>query len=242
MSPALTPEILLRAYGIGIFPMAESRDNPEIHWVDPKRRGVFPLDGFHISRSLAKHILTADYRVTVNEAFEQVVAGCADRPETWINAEITALYTALHHMGYAHSLEVWQGAALIGGVYGVALGAAFFGESMFSRQTNASKTALAYLTHRLRAGGFQLFDTQFLTPHLASLGAVEIPRVEYQRQLARAQQATASFTPVRYQPLPPSVVAGSALGSCPSPGVSSGGSPTSGSTTSGTSQRNTQTS
>ncbi|MFC3180511.1 leucyl/phenylalanyl-tRNA--protein transferase [Cypionkella sinensis] len=207
MSPALTPDILLRAYGIGIFPMAESRDNPEIHWVDPKRRGVFPLEGFHISRSLAKHILTADYRVTVNSAFAEVVAGCADRPETWINAEITALYTALHQMGQAHSLEVWQEDALIGGVYGVTLGAAFFGESMFSRRTNASKTALAYLVHRLRAGGFQLFDTQFLTPHLASLGAVEIPRAEYHRRLAQAQQAQASFMPKGYQPLPSSVVA-----------------------------------
>ena len=207
MSPALTPDILLRAYGIGIFPMAESRDNPEIHWVDPKRRGVFPLEGFHISRSLAKHILTADYRVTVDTAFAEVVAGCADRPETWINAEITALYTALHQMGQAHSLEVWQEDALIGGVYGVTLGAAFFGESMFSRQTNASKTALAYLVHRLRAGGFQLFDTQFLTPHLASLGAVEIPQAEYHRRLAQAQQAQASFMPEGYQPLPSSVVA-----------------------------------
>ncbi|WP_054004754.1 leucyl/phenylalanyl-tRNA--protein transferase [Cypionkella psychrotolerans] len=213
MTQILTPEILLRAYGIGIFPMAESRDNPEIHWVDPKRRGVFPLDGFHISRSLAKHILTADYRISVNEAFAEVVAGCADRPETWINTEITELYTALHQMGFAHSLEVWRGEALIGGVYGVTLGAAFFGESMFSRQTNASKTALAYLTHRLRAGGFQLFDTQFLTPHLASLGAVEIPRAEYQRRLTAAVQGQASFTPAGYQPLPPSVVAGSALGS-----------------------------
>ena len=213
MTQSLTPDILLRAYGIGIFPMAESRDNPEIHWVDPKRRGVFPLDGFHISRSLAKHILTADYRVSVDEAFSEVVSGCADRPETWINAEITELYTALHQMGFAHSLEVWQGEALIGGVYGVTLGAAFFGESMFSRQTNASKTALAYLTHRLRAGGFALFDTQFLTPHLASLGAVEIPRAEYQRRLAAAVQGQASFTPAGYQPLPSSVVAGSALGS-----------------------------
>ena len=213
MTQSLTPDILLRAYGIGIFPMAESRDNPEIHWVDPKRRGVFPLDGFHISRSLAKHILTADYRVSVNEAFSEVVAGCADRPVTWINAEITGLYTALHQMGFAHSLEVWQGDALIGGVYGVTLGAAFFGESMFSRQTNASKTALAYLTHRLGAGGFALFDTQFLTPHLASLGAVEIPRAEYQRRLAAAVQGAASFTPEGYQPLPSSVVAGSALGS-----------------------------
>ena len=212
MTQILTPEMLLRAYGIGIFPMAGGRDDPEIHWVDPKRRGIFPLDGFHISRSLAKHILTADYRVSVDEAFSEVVAGCADRPETWINAEITALYTALHQMGFAHSLEVWQGEALIGGVYGVTLGAAFFGESMFSRRTNASKTALAYLTHRLRAGGFQLFDTQFLTPHLASLGAVEIPRAEYQRRLAQAVQGQASFTPDGYQPLPSSVVAGSAAG------------------------------
>ncbi|GLS87169.1 leucyl/phenylalanyl-tRNA--protein transferase [Cypionkella aquatica] len=210
MNQSLTPEILLRAYGLGIFPMAESRDNPEIHWVDPKRRGVFPLDGFHISRSLAKHILTASYRVSVNEAFSEVVAGCADRAETWINAEITALYTALHQMGHAHSLEVWEGEALIGGVYGVTLGAAFFGESMFSRQTNASKTALAYLLHRLRAGGFQLFDTQFLTDHLASLGAVEIPRAEYQRRLALAHQGDASFSPVGYQPLPSSVVSSSA--------------------------------
>ncbi len=213
MTQILTPDILLRAYGIGIFPMAESRDNPEIHWVDPKRRGVFPLDRFHISRSLAKYILTADYRISVDEAFSEVVAGCADRPETWINAEITGLYTALHQMGFAHSLEVWQSEALIGGVYGVTLGAAFFGESMFSRQTNASKTALAYLTHRLRTGGFQLFDTQFLTPHLASLGAVEISRAEYQRRLAAAVQGQASFTPAGYQPLPSSVVAGSAAGS-----------------------------
>ncbi|MDZ4310001.1 MAG: leucyl/phenylalanyl-tRNA--protein transferase [Cypionkella sp.] len=209
MPQSLTPEILLRAYALGIFPMAEGRNDPEIHWVDPKRRGVFPLDGFHISRSLAKHILTADYRVSVNEAFAEVVAGCADRPETWINAEITGLYTALHQMGFAHSLEVWQGDALIGGVYGVTLGAGFFGESMFSRQTNASKTALAYLVHRLRAGGFQLFDTQFLTPHLASLGAVEIPRAEYQRRLAAAVQGQARFAPAGYQPLSPSVVSGS---------------------------------
>ena len=213
MTQLLTPEILLRAYGIGIFPMAESRDNPEIHWVDPKRRGIFPLDGFHISRSLAKHILTADYRVTVDEAFGDVVAGCANRPETWINAEITALYTALHQMGFAHSLEVWQGEVLIGGVYGVTLGAAFFGESMFSRQTNASKTALAYLIHRLRLGGFQLLDTQFLTAHLKSLGAVEIPRAEYQRRLSQAVQGDARFSPDDYQPLPSSVVAGSAAGS-----------------------------
>lgn len=234
MTQTITPEILLRAYGMGIFPMAESRDDATIHWVDPRRRGVFPIDGFHISRSLARHILTADYRVTVDHDFAGVVMGCADRPETWINAEISALYQALFLQGHAHSLEVWQGSDLIGGVYGVTLGAAFFGESMFSRRTNASKTALAWLVHRLRAGGFRLFDTQFLTPHLASLGAVEIPRLQYQRALAAAIALPAQFSPDDYQPLPSSVV--SAAGS--STGVSS----TSGSTRSGTAQRSTQTS
>lgn len=231
----ITPEILLRGYAMGIFPMAEGRAEAEIHWVDPQRRGVFPLDHFHISHSLARHILRCGWQIRVNSDFAGVVAGCADRPETWINAEITALYLALHHAGFAHSLEVWDGTELIGGVYGVTLGAAFFGESMFSRRTNASKTALAYLIHRLRAGRFLLFDTQFLTPHLASLGAVEISRAVYHRRLETAVQAQASFTPAGYQPLPPSVVASAGASST---GVSS----TSGSTTSGTSQRNTQTS
>lgn len=236
MTQKITPDILLRAYGLGIFPMAESREDATIHWIDPRQRGVVPLDGFHISRSLARHILTADYRVTVDQDFMGVLAGCADRPETWINAEITALYHALFTQGHAHSLEVWQGNDLIGGVYGVTLGAAFFGESMFSRRTNASKTALAWLVHRLRAGGFRLFDTQFLTPHLASLGAVEISRAQYQRALAAAIALPATFSPEGYQPLPPSVADPSTGGS--SVGVSS----TSGSTTSGTAQRNTQTS
>lgn len=236
MIQKITPDILLRAYGLGIFPMAESRDDATIHWVDPRHRGIIPLDGFHISRSLARHILTADYRVTVDHDFAGVVAACADRPETWINAEITALYVALFVQGHAHSVEVWQGDDLIGGVYGVTLGAAFFGESMFSRRTNASKTALAWLVHRLRAGGFRLFDTQFLTPHLASLGAVEIPRAAYQRQLAAAIALPASFAPDQYQPLPSSVVA-------PSVGTSStGDSSICGNTTSGTAQRSTQTS
>ncbi|KAF0172617.1 MAG: leucyl/phenylalanyl-tRNA--protein transferase [Rhodobacteraceae bacterium] len=235
-SPQITAEILLRGYAMGIFPMAEGREDAKIHWVDPQRRGVFPLDHFHISRSLARHILRSDWVIRVNSDFAGVVAGCADRPETWINAEITALYLALHRAGFAHSLEVWEGSELIGGVYGVTLGAAFFGESMFSRRTNASKTALAWLIHRLRAGGFLLFDTQFLTPHLASLGAVEISRAEYHRRLEKALQVQASFTPEGYQPLPSSVVASSAGAS--STGVSS----TSGSTTSGTSQRSTQTS
>ena len=205
----LTPEVLLGAYAMGVFPMAESRDGAEIHWVDPRHRGIFPLDGFHISQSLRRHILRTGPKVTTDRAFDAVVAACADRPETWINAEITRLYSALHHQGHAHSLEVWQDGVLIGGVYGVAIGAAFFGESMFSRATNGSKTALAYLMHRLRAGGFQLFDTQFLTPHLASLGAVEIPRAAYHRRLSAALAAPARFDPADYPPEPsPSAVCG----------------------------------
>lgn len=234
--PKITPEILLRAYEMGVFPMAGAREDPEISWVDPRRRGVFPLQNFHISRSLMRHIIDSTWAIRVNTDFAGVVRGCADRPETWINDEIFALYLALHQMGAAHSLEVWEGDDLVGGVYGVTLGAAFFGESMFSRRTNASKTALAYLVHRLIAGGFVLFDTQFLTAHLASLGAVEISRAQYQRQLAQAVQGKASFTPEAYQPLPSSVVAS------PSAGGSSTGSSTSGRTTSATSQRSTQTS
>jgi leucyl/phenylalanyl-tRNA---protein transferase len=236
----ITPEILLRAYEMGVFPMAGAREDPEIHWVDPRRRGVFPLQNFHISGSLSKHITRSNWTIRTDSDFAGVVRGCADRPETWINDEIFALYLALHQQGAAHSLEVWEGADLVGGVYGVTLGAAFFGESMFSRRTNASKTALAYLVHRLNAGGFMLFDTQFLTAHLASLGAVEIGRAEYQRQLARAVQSKARFDPEFYQPLPSSVASGSVAS--PSAGNSSGGSSTSGSTTSATSQRNTQTS
>jgi len=200
--PPLTPELLLRAYAAGIFPMAEGRDDPAIHWVDPRRRGVIPLDGFHISHSLARRIRRGGFSVTVNRDFAGVVRACAARPETWINAPIFALYLDLHRMGFAHSLEVLQGDALIGGVYGVALGAAFFGESMFSRRTDASKIALAWLVHRLRAGGFCLFDTQFLTPHLASLGGIEISRASYRTQLARALQADASFASPGYPPEP----------------------------------------
>ena len=196
--PAVTPETLLSAYAMGVFPMAEGRSSGEIHWVDPKKRGIFPLDGFRISRSLARAIGRGDYHVTTDTDFAAVVDACADRAETWINAEIRALYLALHHAGYAHALEVRAGNALIGGVYGVTLGAAFFGESMFSRRTDASKIALAWLMHRLRAGGFTLFDTQFLTPHLASLGAVEIPRADYHRRLDAALSAKASFDPPGY--------------------------------------------
>jgi leucyl/phenylalanyl-tRNA---protein transferase len=197
----ITPETLLRAYAAGIFPMAEGRGASTIHWIDPRKRGVFPLDGFHISRSLARSLLRADYGVSIDTDFAGVLDGCADRAETWINPQIRALYLALHRAGFAHALEVRAlDGALIGGVYGVVLGTAFFGESMFSRRTDASKIALAWLVHRLRAGGFTLFDTQFLTPHLASLGAVEIPRADYHRRLEAALGGTASFLSPGYAP------------------------------------------
>lgn len=189
----LTPDLLLQAYGAGVFPMAESRDDPTVFWVDPKRRGILPLDGLHISRSLARSMRRGGYRISFDAAFEGVVAGCADRSETWINTTIRDLYAALHVGCHAHSIEVWAGRELIGGVYGVTLGAAFFGESMFSRRTDASKIALAYLVDRLRAGGFVLFDAQFLTAHLQSLGAVEIPRAAYRARLADALGRTANF-------------------------------------------------
>ena len=241
MSSRITPELLLQAYAMGVFPMAEGRDDPVVHWVDPRLRGIFPLDGFHISRSLAKLIRQGRFTITTDRDFAGVVRGCADRAETWINEEIFNLYNALHETGHAHSLEVWQDGRLVGGVYGVVLGAAFFGESMFSRETGASKVALAWLVHRLRAGGFQLFDTQFLTPHLASLGAVEIPRAAYHKRLRAALAAEAAFNPPHYQPLPSCVAASS--GAAPSGATaSSGASSTDGKARSGTSQRSTQTS
>lgn len=205
---AITPELLLHAYAAGVFPMAESRDDPQIHWIDPRRRGVLPPERFHISRSLARTIRRAPWRISVNEDFRATVLACADREETWINEEILALYQSLHEMGFAHSLEVREGDALIGGVYGVSIGAAFFGESMFSRRKDASKLALAWLSHRLLAGGYLLLDTQFITPHLASLGAIEIPRAEYHRQLRAALAREADFTPKGYCPSPSSVLSG----------------------------------
>ncbi|NOE33503.1 MULTISPECIES: leucyl/phenylalanyl-tRNA--protein transferase [unclassified Ruegeria] len=191
---SLSAELLLHGYSIGIFPMAEHRDDPELFWVDPKFRGVFPLDGFHVSRSLSRRIRNCGFDITINQDFSGVVDGCADRADTWINAELHDLYRQLHQTGYAHSLEVWDRAALVGGVYGVTLGAAFFGESMFSRRTDASKIALAYLVDRLRQTGFHLFDTQFLTAHLASLGAIEIPRSAYKKELEEALNLSADFT------------------------------------------------
>lgn len=191
--PQLTPGLLLRAYAAGIFPMSESRDDPELFWVDPLRRGVMPLDGFHISRSLARRLRRGGFEVTIDRAFKDVVAACADREETWINDALFDMYNRLHRMGFAHSLEVWMDEKLAGGVYGVTLGAAFFGESMFSRRTDASKIALAFLVDRLREGGFILFDTQFLTDHLKSLGGKEISRASYRARLQEALSRQGDF-------------------------------------------------
>ena len=193
-TPELTAETLLMAYASGVFPMAESQHDPEIFWVDPKLRGVVPLDGFHLSRSLARTIRRRRFLVTVDQAFDRVVAGCADREETWINPPIARLYGQLHRLGFAHSIEVWDGDVLAGGLYGVTMGAAFFGESMFSCRRDASKVAMAWTVAMLRQGGFRLFDTQFLTDHLASLGGVEIGRKRYHAQL-RAALAEAAALP-----------------------------------------------
>ncbi len=202
----LTPRILLSAYAQGVFPMAESRDAAEVHWVDPRRRGIFPLEGFHISRSLRRRILRGGYGITLDQDFTGVLDGCADREETWINPDLRAAYIELHRLGHAHSIEVRDASgALIGGLYAVTLGAAFFGESMFSRRTDASKIALAFTLRHLRNCGFQLFDTQFLTPHLASLGAVEISRADYRRRLAEALAQEADIT-ARPLPRPQEVV------------------------------------
>jgi leucyl/phenylalanyl-tRNA--protein transferase len=188
------PAAMLAGYSRGIFPMAEARGSPVLHWVEPRLRGVIPLDRFHVSRSLARAIRKGDYRITTDRDFDAVVAACADRPETWINADLHSLYAALHALGHAHSLEIWREDRLIGGVFGVTLGRAFCGETMFSRERDASKIALAYLVDRLRRAGFILFDTQFLTPHLASLGAVEMSQRAYLGRLAVALEGAADFT------------------------------------------------
>jgi leucyl/phenylalanyl-tRNA--protein transferase len=175
----LDPDLLLRAYSIGVFPMSDSRDASDLYWVEPRRRAILPLDSFHLSRSLRKLLKSETYQVTRDRAFTEIVRLCADREETWINAEIEASYVRLHEAGRAHSVEVWQDGALVGGLYGVRLGAAFFGESMVSLRPSASKIALAWLVARLIVGGFRLLDCQFITPHLESLGAVEIDQKDY---------------------------------------------------------------
>jgi leucyl/phenylalanyl-tRNA--protein transferase len=186
----LTPEILLRAYAEGLFPMAERRDDPLLYWVSPEKRGVIPLDGFHVPRRLARTVRAGAFTITADRAFVEVMMACAapapGRTESWINDEILRLYTARHAGGHAHSIECWHEGSLAGGLYGVRLGAAFFGESMFSRKRDASKVALVHLVEGLKRGGFTLLDTQFITAHLARFGAIEIPR---QRYLLKLQDA-----------------------------------------------------
>lgn len=182
----LTPELIVAAYAEGMFPMGLSARSSVVRWMEPEARGLIPLDGFHVSRSLRRTRARGDFRFTADAAFGQVVAACADRPETWINPPIARVFAELHAMGLAHSVEVWEGGRLAGGVYGLALGGAFFAESMVSGRTDGSKLALAELVARLRAGGYALLDTQYLTPHLASLGGIEVSRAVYRRMLAAA--------------------------------------------------------
>jgi leucyl/phenylalanyl-tRNA---protein transferase len=193
----LTSDMLLRAYAIGVFPMARSRDDPRLYWVDPEERGILPLDTFHIPHSLKKTLRRAPFEIRCDTAFAQVMEGCAEtkhgRTDTWINAEIVRLFVELHHLGLAHSVETWAEGHLVGGLYGLSLGAAFFGESMFSRTTDASKVALVDLVARLRLGGYRVLDTQFVTEHLARFGAIEIPRDDYLRRLSAALPHPASF-------------------------------------------------
>ncbi len=195
----LTPDLLLRAYRLGLFPMAESRGAKTLHWLDPENRGVLPLHKFHISRSLLKCLRSNRFIITADQDFPGTIANCAaaraTRPETWINPEIETLFVDLYHLGFAHSVETWENGVMVGGLYGAALGGAFFGESMFSTATDASKAALVHLTARLRLSGFTLLDTQFFTTHLARFGAIEIPRNEYHLLLADAVDSPARFIP-----------------------------------------------
>lgn len=196
----LTPELIVAAYAQGVFPMAESAQSGAVHWFEPRLRGVLPLEAFHVSRSLMRSRRRGGYTFTCDRDFAAVLDACADRPVTWINPAIARVFSELHAQGLAHSVEVWTpGGQLAGGVYGLALGAAFFAESMVSRVTDGSKMALAELVTRLRRGGFRLLDTQYLTPHLARLGGIEIPRAEYRRRLdvaLAAPVAAGAFAPV----------------------------------------------
>jgi len=193
----LTPEMLLSAYAHGIFPMAESAQSNDLFWVDPDERGVIPLDGFHISKSLKKKMRRNLFEVRVDTNFMSVISNCAaerrDSADTWINDEIIELYHSLFRAGHCHTVEVWSQDNLVGGLYGIAIGGAFFGESMFHKERDASKIALAHLVDRLNVGGYRLLDTQFITDHLRSLGAVEISRAQYHQNLQRALQVDADF-------------------------------------------------
>ena len=193
----ITPELILRAYRAGIFPMAEDAEDEDLFWVSPEMRGILPLDGFHLSKSLRKAMRRSPWTIRVDTEWDGIIEGCAtvgeDRHTTWINSTIRAVYGELFRRGFAHTVEVWDGADLIGGLYGLAIGGAFFGESMFHRRTDASKMAMAHLVDRLNAGGFTLLDTQFVTDHLASLGGIEIPREDYEDRLGRALTLSADW-------------------------------------------------
>lgn len=195
----ITPEVLLKAYGCGIFPMADSADDPSLHWIEPPMRGIIPLEGFYISSRLARTVRSDRFEVRVNTDFQGVLDGCAasypGRQRTWISHRIRGLYTKLYEIGHCHSVEAYEDGKLVGGLYGVYLGRAFFGESMFHTATDASKVALVHLVARLRAGGFRLLDTQFVTDHLRTFGAVEVPKQQYHRLLEVALIGEADFNP-----------------------------------------------
>jgi leucyl/phenylalanyl-tRNA--protein transferase len=186
----ITPQVLLKAYAVGIFPMAESAEDPGLYWIEPEQRGIIPLDRFHVPRRLARTVAAGRFEVRIDHDFAAVIEGCAaavgDRPKTWINARIRKLYGELFALGACHTVESWCDGRLVGGLYGVSLGAAFFGESMFSRATDASKVALVHLVERLKAGGYRLLDTQFTTSHLKQFGAIDVDRRVYQEMLNEA--------------------------------------------------------
>jgi len=194
----ITPEVLLKAYACGIFPMAESADDPGIHWIEPPERGVIPLDQFHVPSRLARTVRSQRFVIAINRDFESVLDGCAEpqpgRSRTWINARIRSLYRKLYDIGHCHTVEAYEDGVLVGGLYGVCLGRAFFGESMFHRARDASKVALVHLVARLKAGGFQLLDTQFVTDHLKTFGAIEVPRRHYHKLLEAALVGEADFS------------------------------------------------
>ena len=200
----ITPEVLLKAYACGIFPMAENAEDPSLYWIDPDNRGIIPLDHFHISARLARTVRSDRFTVTVNRDFDGVLDGCAEsrpgRPRTWINARIRSLYRKLYERRHCHSLEVYDGDSLVGGLYGVTLGRAFFGESMFHHARDASKVALVHLVARLKAGGFRLLDTQFVTDHLKTFGAIEVPRRQYHKLLEAALAGEADFAALGTKP------------------------------------------
>ena len=195
LSPdGITPELMLRAYSIGVFPMAESAHDPWLHWIEPRQRGIIPLHGLHISRSLAKALRADLFDIRINSDFPRMIESCATaRETTWISHRLRSLYVELHEQGFAHSVEAWFNGELVGGLFGIALGGAFFGESMFHKKRDASKIALAHLVARLIKGHFRLLDTQFITPHLQSLGAVEIDRTTYLTHLDQALEIDADF-------------------------------------------------